>query len=85
MRLESAMWSLCVAPHAGHLHISLRTRDTEATAGLLLASILPSGMAMIAGGKIKTSQRTWKDEASKIVQDFLGTLGKSKARPQPLM
>jgi nanoRNase/pAp phosphatase (c-di-AMP/oligoRNAs hydrolase) len=89
MRLESATWSLCVAPHAGHLHISLRTRDTEATAGLLLASILPSGMAgghgMMAGGKIKTSQRTWKDEASKIVQDFLEALGKSKARPQPLM
>lgn len=89
MRFESARWSLCVAPDGGHLYISLRTRDTEATTGLLLASILPSGMAgghgMIAGGKIKTSQRTWKDDASKIVQDFLRALGKSKARPQPLI
>lgn len=89
MRYESARWSLCVAPHEGHIHISLRTRDTEAAAGLLLASILPSGMAgghgMIAGGKIKTSQRSWKDDASKIVQDFLRALGKSKARPQPFL
>ncbi|MFQ5988615.1 MAG: bifunctional oligoribonuclease/PAP phosphatase NrnA [Candidatus Methylomirabilales bacterium] len=89
MRLESAMWSLCVAPHGGHLHISLRTRDTEATAGLLLASILPTGMAgghgMIAGGKIKTSQRAWKDDAGRIVQDFLKAVGKSKIHPHPLM
>jgi nanoRNase/pAp phosphatase (c-di-AMP/oligoRNAs hydrolase) len=89
MRLEKTAWSLCLAPHDGHLHISLRTRDTEATAGRLLASILPSGMAgghgMIAGGRIKTSQRTWKDEANKIVQDVLRVLGKSEARPQPIL
>lgn len=89
MRFESARWTLCVALHGGHLYVSVRTRDTEATAGLLLASILPAGMAgghgMIAGGKIKTSPRTWKDDASKIVQDFLRALGKSKARPQPLV
>jgi nanoRNase/pAp phosphatase (c-di-AMP/oligoRNAs hydrolase) len=89
MRFESAVWSLCLAPHEGYLHISLRTRNTEATAGLLLASILPSGMAgghgMIAGGRIKTSPRTWKDDADKIVQEVLRVLGKSKARPQPLL
>lgn len=89
MRLDGAAWSLCLAPHGGYLHISLRTQDTEATAGQLLASLLPSGMAgghgMIAGGRIKTSQRTWKDEANKIVQDILRVLGKSKARPQPLI
>ncbi len=89
MRLEKTTWSLCLAPHAGHLHISLRTRDTEATAGQLLASILPSGMAgghgMIAGGRITTSQRTWKDDANKIVEDVLRVLGKSKTGPQPLI
>lgn len=89
MRLEKAKWSVCVARHGGYLHISLRTRDTDATAGVLLASLLPSGMAgghgMLAGGRIKTSQRTWKDQAGKIVQGLLSTLGKSKARPQPLL
>ena len=89
MRLEGAMWSLCIAPHEGHLHISLRTRDTEATSGLLLASILPSGMAgghgMIAGGRVETSPRTWENQASKIADDLLRVLGKSKAHPQPLM
>jgi len=89
MRFEGAMWSVCVAPRGDYLHISLRTRDTEATAGRLLASILPSGMAgghgMIAGGRIKTSERTWKDEANKIVQDVLRVLGKSEASPQPLV
>ncbi len=89
MRFEGAVWSLCLAPREGYLHISLRTEDIEATAGQLLASILPSGMAgghgMIAGGRIATSQRTWKDEADKIVRDVLRILGKSKARPQPLI
>ncbi len=89
MRLENARWSVCVAPHRGHLHVSLRSTDTDATAGRLLASILPSGTAgghgMIAGGRIKTSQRTWKDEACKIVRDLLRALGRTKARPQPLL
>ena len=89
IRLENATWSVCVGHHQGHLYISVRTRDTEATAGLLLASLLPSGMAgghgMIAGGRIKTSQLTWKDDACKVVQDLLKALDKSGARPQPLM
>ena len=89
MRFEKARWSVCAALHKEHIYVSIRTTDTEATAGLLLASILPSGMAgghgMIAGGRIKTSQRTWKDEAHKIVQDILRALGKAKGRPQPLM
>ena len=89
MRLEKAKWSVCVAPHADHLHVSVRTTDIEATAGRLLASLLPSGMAgghgMIAGGRVKIPHRNWKDEASKIVQNLLEALGKAKTRPQPIL
>ncbi len=88
LRVQDAKWSVCLAPHGDLLYVSLRARDPEAAAGLLLASILPSGMAgghgMVAGGRVKTSKRTWKDQAGEIVKDLLRALGKERARPQPL-
>jgi nanoRNase/pAp phosphatase (c-di-AMP/oligoRNAs hydrolase) len=89
LRLEISQWSVCLAPYEDFLYISLRSKDPNATAGLLLASLLPSGMAgghgMIAGGKIKTSRRKWKEAARQILQDLLLALGKSGTRPQPLV
>jgi len=83
MRLEIAKWSVCLAPHEGFLHVSLRTTETEGSAGRLLASILPSGMAgghgMIAGGKVKLTKET-KKLCDKIAGDILRALGKSGAR-----
>jgi nanoRNase/pAp phosphatase (c-di-AMP/oligoRNAs hydrolase) len=88
LRLEGTKWSACLAPHEDLLYVSLRSRDPEATAGLLLASILPSGMAgghgMVAGGRITISAREWREVACKIVEDLLRALGKPRTRTQPL-
>lgn len=88
LRVQGAKWSVCLAPHGDLLYVSVRTRDQGARAGLLLASILPSGMAgghgMIAGGRVKIARRTWKDQASKIVEDLLRALGKTRKRARPI-
>lgn len=89
LRLETAGWSVCLAPYGDFLYISLRTNDPDAAAGSFLASLLPSGMAgghgMIAGGRIKVSRRRWREVACKVVRDFLQALGKAGARTQPLV
>ena len=89
LRLDVAHWSACLAPYDGFLYVSVRTDDPSARAGLLLASLLPSGMAgghgMVAGGKVKTSRRKWKDDARQIVRDFLHALGKTDLRAEFLI
>ena len=89
LRLDSVKWSVCLAPYKDFFYVSLRTNDANARAGLLLASILPSGMAgghgMVAGGKIKVLRRRWKEMACKIVQDLLQALGKAGLRAQLLV
>lgn len=89
LRLDSARWAACLALYEGFLYVSLRSDDPNATAGLLLASLLPSGMAgghgMVAGGKIKSSRRRWKRDACQIVQDFLQVLEKTGTAAHPLI
>lgn len=89
LRMETARWSVCLAPYGRFLYVSMRSSDPTAKAGLLLASLLPSGMAgghdMVAGGKIKTSRRKWKAEAYRITQGVLNAVGKPGSRPQPLV
>ncbi len=89
MRLERAVWSICIAPHEEFIYVSMRTRDTNAQAGRLLDSLLPKGTAgghgMIAGGRVKTPRKQREDMACKIVQDILHALGKDGSRLQPLV
>jgi len=89
LRLDEALWTVCFAFYQGFLYVSLRTQDSGATAGLLLASLLPSGMAgghgMAAGGKVKASRRRWKGLARQIGRALLQALGKPAVRPQPLV
>ena len=89
LRLDEARWAVCFALHGGFLYVSLRTQDPDATAGLLLASLLPSGMAgghgMAAGGKVKTSRRLWKESAHRIGKALLQMLERTTVRPQPLV
>ena len=89
LRLDEAQWAVCFAFYEGFLYVSLRTRAPDATAGLLLASLLPSGMAgghgMAAGGKVKTSRRLWKENARRIGKALLQTWGKTTTRSQPLV
>jgi nanoRNase/pAp phosphatase (c-di-AMP/oligoRNAs hydrolase) len=89
LRLDEARWTACLALYGDFLYVSLRTQDPDATAGLLLASLLPSGMAgghgMVAGGKVKTSRRLWKETAQQIGKALLQAWGKTTTRPQPLV
>lgn len=89
MRLETAMWSVCLAPYEDYIYVSMRTRDPEAQAGRLLDSLLPAGSAgghgMIAGGRIKVAKRQRGDMAHKIVRDILHALGRERGHPQPLV
>jgi len=89
MRLETAQWSVCMAPHEDFVYVSMRTRDAEAQAGRLLDSLLPSGSAgghgMIAGGRVKASRRQRDEIIQKISSDILQALGKTGTRPQPLV
>jgi hypothetical protein len=89
LRLETTKWSMCLAPYGGFLYVSLRTNNPDAAAGLFLASFLPSGMAgghgMSAGGRIKVSQRRWREMVCKVVEDFLQALGKAGVRARPLV
>lgn len=89
LRLDSANWAACLAPYEGFLYVSLRTEDPNATAGKLLASLLPAGMAgghgMVAGGRVKISPRRWRTAANTIAGEFLKSLGKHRVRPQPLV
>lgn len=88
LRLDEAQWAACLAFYKNFLYVSLRTRDPNATAGLLLASLLPSGMAgghgMAAGGKVKTSRQQWKKAARQIGKALLQAWGKTASRPHPL-
>ena len=89
LRLETAQWAACLAPYEGFLYVSLRTEDPNATAGQLLASILPAGNAgghgMVAGGRMKISSRRWRNAANHIAGEFLKSLGKERVRPRPLV
>ncbi len=89
LRLDTAQWSVCLAPYGDFLYISLRTRDPQAGAGLLLASLLPSGMAgghgMVAGGRIRTSRRRWKKDAFEIIRSLLQALGRTNAPVESLI
>jgi len=79
-RLEGAEWSIVLALKDGELYVSVRANKHDARAGEILSSILPSGAAgghgMIAGGKVTASERGWRSQAARIIQDFLAAVGK---------
>lgn len=89
IRLDEAAWAVCLAPYRGCVYVSVRTKLPDASAGLLLASILPPGGAgghgMIAGGRIRAPRKKWREAASAIVKDLLAALGRGGDAPRPLL
>jgi nanoRNase/pAp phosphatase (c-di-AMP/oligoRNAs hydrolase) len=89
IRLDEVSWAVCLAPFRGSVYVSVRTKIPDASAGLLLASILPPGGAgghgMIAGGRIRAPRKRWREAASGIVRDLLAALGRSAEAPRPLL
>ncbi|MHC4140957.1 MAG: DHH family phosphoesterase [Planctomycetota bacterium] len=75
VRLEKANWAVCVAWHRGYLLCSLRSNEPEATAGLLLAELLPSGSAgghgMVAAGRVAVERKRWERAAGELLRRLL--------------
>lgn len=88
LRLDRVRWAICLARFRDHLYVSLRTKEPDATAGLLLASVLPSGSAgghgMAAGGRLPLDGADWVDAALPLCTVLLEKLGRSGARVEAL-
>lgn len=84
LRVESATWACCLAPFEGLLYVSIRSRDPDARAGRLLASILPDGSAgghdRVAGGRTPLGPRP-DEEVTDLALKLLAALGRDSAGP----
>ena len=80
VRLEGALWALCVAPCGPYLQISVRSNDRDARAGEMLASLLPPGTAgghgMVAGGRVTLDGGDWQAVSCEIAMALLRELGR---------
>jgi nanoRNase/pAp phosphatase (c-di-AMP/oligoRNAs hydrolase) len=90
VRLEDVSWAVCVGYSEESVHVSVRSNETDATAGQLLASILPSGSAgghgMIAGGRTALGDRAWAAAACELIREILRELGRGgQVRLEPLL
>jgi nanoRNase/pAp phosphatase (c-di-AMP/oligoRNAs hydrolase) len=61
LRLDEAEWAMAIGVYKDNLHVSLRTTNRDANAGEILQKVLGSksagGHDMIAGGRIKVSEK----------------------------
>jgi nanoRNase/pAp phosphatase (c-di-AMP/oligoRNAs hydrolase) len=92
VRLEGALWAICIAPCGPYLQVSVRSNDRDARAGELLASLLPPGAAgghgMVAGGRVLLDGRDWRAASCEVAKGLLSGLkrGGGKSRwlvPRP--
>lgn len=81
VRLEGALWAICIAPCGPSLQISVRSNDRDARAGEMLACLLPPGMAgghgMVAGGRVTLDGGDWRAASREIATAFLRKLGRT--------
>ena len=81
VRLEGALWAVCIAPFGPYLQVSVRSNDRDARAGELLASLLPAGSAgghgMVAGGRVTLDDSDWRVVSCEIAKALLQELGRS--------
>jgi nanoRNase/pAp phosphatase (c-di-AMP/oligoRNAs hydrolase) len=81
VRLEGALWAICIAPCGSSLQVSVRSNDRDARAGEMLACLLPPGNAgghgMVAGGRVSLDGGDWRAASLEIATAFLRKLGRS--------
>lgn len=81
VRLEGALWALCIAPCGPHLQISVRSNDRDARAGEMLAGLLPPGTAgghgMVAAGRVTPEGADWRGASREIATAVLRKLGRN--------
>jgi nanoRNase/pAp phosphatase (c-di-AMP/oligoRNAs hydrolase) len=81
VRLEGALWALCIAPCGPHLQVSVRSNDRDARAGEMLACLLPPGTAgghgMVAAGRVALDGGDWQTASCEIASALLRKLART--------
>jgi nanoRNase/pAp phosphatase (c-di-AMP/oligoRNAs hydrolase) len=81
IRLEGALWALCIAPCGPYLQVSVRSNDRDARAGEMLACLLPPGTAgghgMVAAGRVILDGGDWRTASCEIAKAVLAKLGRT--------
>jgi nanoRNase/pAp phosphatase (c-di-AMP/oligoRNAs hydrolase) len=81
IRLEGALWAVCIAPCGPYLQVSVRSNDRDARAGEILACLLPAGSAgghgMVAGGRVMLDGGDWRTASCEIAKALLAKLGRT--------
>ena len=91
LRLEAAEWSMAIGVFKDHMYVSLRTTNREFNAGEILQKVLGSksagGHDMIAGGRIKVTERGvgMEKAAVRIKDRLLKTLSVDASETQDLV
>jgi nanoRNase/pAp phosphatase (c-di-AMP/oligoRNAs hydrolase) len=80
VRLEGALWAVCVAPCGPYLQVSVRSNDRDARAGEMLACLLPPGTAgghgMVAAGRVPLDGGDWRAASCEMAKAILRKLGR---------
>lgn len=81
VRLEGALWALCIAPCGPYLQISVRSNDRDAAAGEMLACLLPPGTGgghgMVAAGRLLLEDGDWQAAGCEVAKALLRRLGRA--------
>lgn len=91
LRLDESEWAMAIGVYRDNMHVSLRTTNRDANAGEILQKVLGSksagGHDMIAGGRIKVSERGVAAEkaAVRIKDRLLKALGVDASSAEDLV
>jgi len=89
VRLEGALWAVCIARFGPNLQVSVRSNDPEARAGEMLASLLPPGTAgghgMVAGGRVSLDGGDRQAASCEIAKALLRELGRAGTKSRWLV
>lgn len=91
LRLDESEWAMAIGVYRDNMHVSLRTTNREVNAGEILQKVLGSksagGHDMIAGGRIKVSERGVATEkaAVRIKDRLLKALGVAASSAEDLV
>jgi nanoRNase/pAp phosphatase (c-di-AMP/oligoRNAs hydrolase) len=93
VRIEGVCWSLCMGEHKGQMIISLRSTSRKHRAGSILRRLIgktgsAGGHRGMAGAQIPLSAMSKcerQDLPDRLINRFLGLIGRQGAAPQPLV
>jgi hypothetical protein len=88
--LENARAVLCLGYHAGTLHLSLRTKQLDRDAGLLIQEVIPEegsagGHGTMAGGQVLANPGQTRDLVRDMRTRFLALMGEAGTQGEMLL